>query len=191
MASLRPSVLRSNQLRLNQIRVLKLHAPLQKCLYSTPGAPPLLLKLRNDLKSAMKARDTARLAVLRSLLAEVTNSSKTSNPLQTDMQLLSLLRKRQASAETAKQEFEKAGREDLVKKEDEQAEILGEYAGGVETMSEDEVSAIIAKELEKAQATGEVKAGSFMKELLKAGGAFEGKNVEKALVARAVKNALA
>ena len=65
---------------------------------STLQAPPLLLKLRSDLKTAMKAKDTPRLNVLRALLADVTNSAKTSNPIKTDMQLLSLLRKRAAAA---------------------------------------------------------------------------------------------
>ncbi|OQO02617.1 hypothetical protein B0A48_12145 [Cryoendolithus antarcticus] len=160
---------------------------------STPGAPPLLLKLRSDLKSALKARDAPRLAVLRSLLAEVTNQSKTASPLQTDMQLLSLLRKRQASAETAKQEFEKAGRGDLVEKEVEQEGILGEYVGSVETVSEEEVKATVAAEVARmrAEGKGELKAGLVMKEMLKKDGVFEGKNVEKVVVARAVKDVLA
>ncbi|KAK6428802.1 hypothetical protein LTR95_015054 [Oleoguttula sp. CCFEE 5521] len=160
---------------------------------SSAGAPPLLLKLRSDLKSALKARDAPRLAVLRSLLAEVTNQSKTASPLQTDMQLLSLLRKRQASAETAKQEFERAGRGDLVEKEVEQEGILGEYVGAVETVSEEDVKARVAVEVAKmrTEGKGELKAGLVMKEILKKGGVFEGKNVEKIVVARAVKDVLA
>ncbi|OQO05360.1 hypothetical protein B0A48_09128 [Cryoendolithus antarcticus] len=175
-----------------------LRHPLLPRFYSTPsptptGAPPLLLKLRSDLKSALKARDAPRLAVLRSLLAEVTNQSKTASPLQTDMQLLSLLRKRQASAETAKQEFEKAGRGDLVEKEVEQEGILGEYVGSVETVSAEEVKAMVTKEVGRmmAEGKGEFKAGLVMKEMLKKDGVFEGKNVEKVVVARAVKDVLA
>jgi uncharacterized protein YqeY len=42
------------------------------------SAPPLLLKLRSDLKTAMKAKDTNRLNVLRGLLAEVTKQPRSS-----------------------------------------------------------------------------------------------------------------
>lgn len=40
---------------------------------STLGAPPLLLKLRSDLKSAMKAKDTNRLAAIDALIQYQSN----------------------------------------------------------------------------------------------------------------------
>lgn len=52
-------------------------------------ASPLLFKLKGDLKTAMKEKDTNRLNVLRGIIADVTNSAKTSNPIKTDMQLVS------------------------------------------------------------------------------------------------------
>src|SRR3954471_6261859 len=84
------------------------HSPLYR-LYSTPSteapASPLLSKLRTDLKSAMRAKDTARLSVLRSLLADITNASKTSSPITNDVALLALLRKRISASQTATDEF--------------------------------------------------------------------------------------
>ncbi|KAK5167181.1 uncharacterized protein LTR77_007911 [Saxophila tyrrhenica] len=166
--------------------------------YATPPpttlpAPPLLLKIRKDLKNAMKDKDTNRLNVLRGLLADVTASAKTNRPIKTDMELLSILRKRAASAKQASNEFKAAGREDLVEREDGQAKVLEEYAGDVETMSEDDIRDAVSKTVAevKAQAGGKANMGDVLKKLLGAGGELEGKPVERAEVARIVKEALA
>ncbi|KAK4548387.1 hypothetical protein LTR36_010258 [Oleoguttula mirabilis] len=166
--------------------------------YATPSsttlpAPPMLLKLRTDLKTAMKAKDASRLSVLRALLAEVTNSAKTSTPIKTDMQLLSILRKRAAAAKTARAEFESAGRQDLVEQEDKQAAIIEEYAGGVETTSESDIRDAVSKVVGevKAAAAGKVNMGDVLKKLLAPGGSLDGKPVEKSQVAKAVKEVLA
>lgn len=153
-----------------------------------------MLKLRSDLKTAMKEKDTTRLNVLRGLLAEVTNLAKTSNPVKTDMQLLSLLRKRAAAAKSASAEFQAAGRNDLVENEEKQAIVIEEYAGGVETMGLDAIREAVGRVVEdvKAAASGKVvNAGEVMKRLLAPGGALDGKPVEKAEVAKMVKETLA
>lgn len=159
---------------------------------SSLPAPPLLLKLRQDLKTAMREKDTNRLNVLRGLLAEVTNSAKTANPVKTDMQLLSLLRKRAASAKAASDEFKTAGREDLVEREDNQVKVLEEYAGGVETMSADEIRDIVIKAVDEAKAEqgSKVNMGEVLKKLLGPGGSLDGKPVEKKEVAGIVKEVL-
>jgi len=141
----------------------------------------------------MKEKDTARLNVLRTLLAEVTNAAKTSNPIKSDMQLLSLLRKRAAAAKTASEEFKSAGRQDLVEKEGQQARIMEEYAGGVETMSAESITEAVTKTVEevKAAAAGKaVQMGDVLKKLLAPGGNLEGKPVEKSEVAKIVKELL-
>jgi uncharacterized protein YqeY len=158
---------------------------------SDPPAPPLLLKLRTDLKSAMRAKDTPRLNVLRSLLAEVTNAAKSPSPVKTDMQLLSMLRKRQAAAKAASAEFKAAGREDLVEKEQGQVDILNEYAGGVETMTVEDVKAAIKSTIDELKAkTPDLKAGPVMKAIFAPGGSLDGKNVEKSMVPGIVKELL-
>lgn len=159
---------------------------------SAPPAPPLLLKIREDLKVAMRAKDTARLNVLRGLLADITNAAKTANPVTTDMQLLSMLRKRSSMASQAAKEFGDAGRQDLKDKEDAAIVILESYAGEVETVGEQEIRNIVAEAVKVLQ--GENKKfnqGDVMKLLLGPTGAFQGKNVEKAEVARIVKQTLA
>ena len=158
---------------------------------SAPSTPPLLLKIREDLKTAMRAKDTPRLNVLRGLLAEITNAAKTPNPITSDMQLLSLLRKRSSAAVQAAKEFEAAGRPELKDKEDAQIAILEAYAGQVETVGEQEIVNVVAEAIKVLQGDNKkFNQGDVMKLLLGAGGAFDGKNVEKAEVARVVKQAL-
>lgn len=152
-----------------------------------------MLKLRADLKTAMQQKDKPRLNVLRSLLADVTNAAKTSSPIQSDMQLLSLLRKRAAAAQTAKAEFAGAGRQDLVEQEEQQAAVLDEYAGGVQTMGLDHIRDVVQKVVEEGKAAASGKAlnmGDVLKKLLGTGGSLEGKNVERSEVARVVKQVL-
>ncbi|TVY31312.1 Altered inheritance of mitochondria protein, mitochondrial, partial [Lachnellula subtilissima] len=103
------------------------------------SAPPMLLKIRADLKTAMRAKDANRLAVLRALLSQTLNASKTNTPINTDMQMLALLRKTSAQSRAASDEFTKNGREDLAAKEQDQIRVLEEYAGNVEVVGEEEV----------------------------------------------------
>ena len=175
----------SRNWQLSQCRKYSAPAP------ATASGPPLLLKLRTDLKTAMRAKDTARLNVLRSLLAEVTNAAKSPNPVKTDMQLLSMLRKRQVAAKAASAEFKAAGREDLVEKEQGQVDILDEYAGGVQTMAIEDVKAAIKSTIDELKAkTPDLKAGSVMKAIFAPGGSLDGKNVEKSTVPGIVKELL-
>lgn len=159
-----------------------------------PPPPPLLQKLKGDLKTAMRAKDAPRLAVLRSVLAATLNASKTAAPIATDAQLIALLRKTQRGNEEASAEARQAGRADLVDKEQAQIKVLEEYvaSSGVEVVSEEELRTVVKGVVEAMTAAGGVeggkaKMGEVMKTLLAPGGPLEGKSVEKAQVARAVK----
>lgn len=167
----------------------------QTIRYSSTDAPasPLLSKLKGDLKTAMKAKDTARLNVLRGVIAEVTNSAKTSSPIKTDMQLLSVLKKRVAAAKAAQQEFKAAGRDDLVEKEQQQVDVLDEYADSVETMGVEEIQNAVKAVVDQAKAAAQnakINMGEVLKKVLGPGGSLEGKPVDRAEVARIVKQTL-
>ena len=161
--------------------------------YSTSSPPsPLLSRLREDLKSAMRARDTPKLNVVRGILADITNSSKTASPVKDDLALLALLRKRITAAKQAAQQAEEVGRPDLVDKEAEQMGILEQYAGNVKTISDEEIQQSITRIVEQLQKEGkEVVTGNILKKCFGPGGAFEGRMVEKQTVARLVKEAVA
>ncbi|KAJ5693444.1 hypothetical protein N7462_002867 [Penicillium macrosclerotiorum] len=158
---------------------------------ANPTTPPLMTVLRNDLKTAMRAKDTSRLNVLRALISETNNAAKTSSPIQTDIQLLSLIRKRAAASQDAAAQFLEANRPDLKEKEDAQVTILEEYASQIKTMSVEEVEAVIATEIAAIKESGKkLEVGQVLKALFAAGGALDGKPADRKEVASLVKKAV-
>ena len=156
---------------------------------ATTDTPPLLQKLKGDLKTAMRAKDAPRLAVLRSIITASLNASKTANPIRTDVQLVTLLRKSQRSCLDAAEEFKAAGREDLAGKEEEQARIAEEYVvgSGVQVLGEAELKAMVEKAVEAAKAAGvtsKAMIGDVMKRLA---ADLEGKEVDRKELANMVK----
>ncbi|KAI1306855.1 Yqey-like protein-domain-containing protein [Xylaria venustula] len=157
--------------------------------YSDAPAPPLLQKLKADLKTAMRAKDAARLSVLRAALSATLNASKTASPITTDAALVALLRKQSRGCADARDEFAAAGRDDLVAKEEAQIAVLREYVSGsgVEELSGDDIRALVRDVVAGLGGGEKPKLGDVMKTILAPGGPLDGKNVEKAEVARAVK----
>jgi len=154
------------------------------CLRSgSPG--PILPTLRPALLAAMKAKDTQRLTVLRSLIASITNASKTSSPIATDAALYTLLNKRIAECSTAAKEFGDAGRADLVAKEEGEVEVLRELAEKCGAVREEEVRAVAVEVVEAMKGDkGGVQAGKAMGKVL---GEFKGKAIDREMVMRLVK----
>lgn len=142
----------------------------------------------------MRAKDAARLTAIRSILAASLNASKTASPIATDAQVVALLRRTQRASADASAEFAAASRQDLVDKEQAQIGILEEYAAasGVEELDEEQLRAVVAGVVtaltsEGGGGDGKVRMGDVMKKLLAPGGPLEGKDVERALLARIVK----
>lgn len=136
----------------------------------------------------MRAKDTNKLSVLRTLLSQTLNASKTNSPIVTDMHMLALIRKNSAAAKTAAEEFKAAKRDDLAEKELAQLKVYDEYTAGVEVVGEEEVRRAVMKVIEDINASGEkLAAGQVMKKVLAPEAGFEGKNLDKALVAKVVK----
>lgn len=153
--------------------------------------PPLLQKLKGDLKAAMRAKDANRLSVLRAVMSANLNASKTASPIRTDVQLVALMRKIAKGAEDASAEARAAGRQDLVDKEAAQMAILDEYmqGSGVATLGEAELRAAVesaVQEVKAAGAEGKSVMGGVMKRL---NTALEGKDVDKKALADMVKKA--
>ena len=124
-------------------------------------------------------------------MAEITNASKTSSPIKTDLQLLSLLRKRVAASRTAAQEFSAANRADLKDKEEAQVAVLEGYAGEVDTVGEEEITRVVGEVIGKMRTDEKkVDSGNVLKALVGPGGEFDGKPVVKADVAKIVKGML-
>ncbi|CUS14805.1 unnamed protein product [Tuber aestivum] len=157
-------------------------------VYSTARSPALLLKLRADLKDAMRNKDANRLNVIRGILSDISNASKTTNPPSTDLDILSLINKTRTKSLASIAEFREAGRGDLVEKETGQVAILDTYAGMVEKVAEEEIEAVVNGVIKAAKEAGEkVDIGSIMKKTLVE---LAGKPAVKAEIAVIVKEAI-
>lgn len=128
---------------------------------------------------------TTRLNVIRALISETNNSQKTTSPIQTDLQLLALIRKRAAASRDSMQQFVEANRPDLKEKEEKAQAILEEYGNQVQTMGADEIKQIVSEQVNKMKAAGtKVEIGLVLKSLFAPGGALDGKPAERSEVAK-------
>lgn len=142
------------------------------------------------MKTAMRNKDSNRLSVLRSLLSQTLNASKTANPINTDMQMLALLRKTANASKLASQEFKEQGRQDLADKEDLQVNIMEEYAGDVEVLGEEEVRSIVKVAVQALRSEGaSLRMGDVLKKVF-GPEVLGGKNVDKGEVTKVVKQIL-
>jgi uncharacterized protein YqeY len=142
------------------------------------------------MKTAMQNKDSNRLSVLRSLMSQTLNASKTSTPIQTDLQMLALLRKTANASRVASAEFKGAGRHDLADKEESQLRIMEEYSGSVETLSEEEILVAVSGVVEEMKSAGEkIQMGEVLKRVF-APELLGEKPVERGEVARIVKQVL-
>lgn len=143
------------------------------------------------MKTAMQNKDSNRLSVLRSILSQTLNASKTAAPINTDSQMLALLRKTATASRAAGDEFRAAGRQDLADKEDLQVAIMEEYAGSVETVGDDEIRSTVQAVVNALKNEGgKLAMGEVLKRAF-APGALGDKPVEKGKVAAVVKELLA
>ncbi len=120
----------------------------------------LLTKIKDDLKKAMQAKDERLVGVLRMLISALRNKEislrKGDNIELSDEQIVEVvaseIKKRKDSIEA----YNKAGREDLAKNEEEEIKILEKYLP--EQLSEEEIEKIIK---EAVASIGEVSPKDF------------------------------
>lgn len=120
-------------------------------------------KLREDMKTAMKAGEKARLGTIRMLLSELKNDriDKGEDLTDADEQkvLASYAKKRKESIE----KYREGGRQDLVDKEQAEYELTMSYLP--EPMSEDQLKRIIQKHIDAGDG-GMQAFGSVMKAVM-------------------------
>jgi uncharacterized protein YqeY len=139
----------------------------------------------------MRNKDSNRLSVLKSLLTQTLNASKTSTPINTDMQMLALLRKTANANRAASEEFKGAGRQDLADKEDLQLKIMEEYSGSVKMLGEEEIKAAIQVVVDALKSEGaKMQLGDVLKRVFSPE-VLGDKPVEKGDVAKLVRAVLA
>ncbi|HVZ20959.1 MAG TPA: GatB/YqeY domain-containing protein [Vicinamibacterales bacterium] len=138
-----------------------------------------------DITAAMKSKDPARLSALRMLKAALMNKSVEKGRALDDTEALqvvsSLVKQRRDSIE----QFEKAGRADLVAKETADARVLEEYLPPAATP--EEIQAAVAAAIAETGAASAKDMGKVMKAVMPK---LAGKNADGRSVNEAVRRAL-
>jgi len=135
-------------------------------------------RLNQDLKQAMKDKDTVKLSVIRMVKAAVKNEEiQKGGPLSDDDVLTVLTRERKQRYDSL-HEFEKAGREDLASKTREEIAVLTSYLP--EQLSEAELRELVRETIAAVGATSKREMGKVMGALMpKVKGRADGSLVQK------------
>jgi len=138
----------------------------------------LLKKIEEDTIKALKAGEKEKLTVLRGLKSDIKYKQINKGEELTDDEVIAVLngavKKRKDSIEM----FQKGGRDDLVKKESFDLEIIQKYLP--EQLSQDELIMIIKKAIEETGADSPQKIGLVMKKVMpEVKGRADGKTINK------------
>ena len=120
-------------------------------------------KLMDDLKTAMKAKDTVALTTLRALKTSLTNAAIESghkDNVISDADALALVRKQIKQRNDSIEQFEAAGRAELAEGEKAEILILERYLPAA--MSAEEISTIVADAVAETGATSRADMGKVM-----------------------------
>ena len=118
-------------------------------------------RLNHDLKEAMRSKDKVRLSVIRMVKGAMQNEAiQFKKDMLTEDEALTVLLREVKQRKDSLQEFEKANRQDLAAKLQEELQILDEYMP--EQLSEDELRKIVSQAIEETGATSKKDIGKVM-----------------------------
>ncbi|MFE4812268.1 GatB/YqeY domain-containing protein [Peribacillus simplex] len=138
----------------------------------------LLERLNNDMKQAMKNKEKDKLSVIRMLKASIQNEALKQRQDLTDDEELTVLSRELKQRKDSLQEFENAGRSDLVDKV--RTELVYVEAYMPEQLSEEDISKIVQQTIEEVNATSKADMGRVMGALMpKVKGKADGSLVNK------------
>ncbi|MDR0233570.1 MAG: GatB/YqeY domain-containing protein [Zoogloeaceae bacterium] len=116
--------------------------------------------IQEDMKTALKAKETTRLGAIRLLLAAVKQVEVNDRIELDDAGVVTVIRKMVKQYKESLVQFEKAGREDLASREREELKTLSAYLP--EPMSEAEINAVIEAAMLETQASKASDMGKLM-----------------------------
>lgn len=135
-------------------------------------------RIMNDLKKAMKERNEVKVRTLRMVIASIKNWEVENTKEIDDDGMITVLTKEAKRRKEAIEEYRKAGREDLMRAEEEELKIIESYLP--ERMSEEEIKELVLKTIEEVKATSPKDLGKVMKVIMpKVKGRADGKLVNE------------
>jgi uncharacterized protein YqeY len=136
-------------------------------------------QIDNDIKDAMRAKEAAKLGVLRMLKSALMNAAIEKGGAGTqleDAEAMAVIRKEVKKRQDSVESFEKAARAELADKEKAEIEVLSAYLP--KALSADEISALVREAIAEAGATSRKEMGAVMKVANeKAAGRVDGKTL--------------
>ena len=108
-------------------------------------------KLQEDLKSSMKNKDTNKKSVITLIRASIKQYEVDNRVELGDDEIVDLIAKQLKQTRDSREEFAKAGREDLVSKAEAEIEVLKEYLP--QQLSEEELNEIVISTISEVGAT--------------------------------------
>jgi len=122
-----------------------------------------LQQIENDLKVAMKSRDSFRLHVLRLIKTEVKNKQIELIRELKEPEFMSVLSRMVNQRKDSIEQYKKGGRDDLAQKEEDELKVIGEYLP--KPLTEDELTNVIQAAIQKTGASSPKEMGLVMKEI--------------------------
>jgi hypothetical protein len=117
-------------------------------------------KITEDMKAAMRAKDTARLSAIRLLQAAIKQKEVDERIVVDDAATLAIIEKQIKQRKDSIEQFDKAGRTDLANKEKAELDLLAAYLP--HQMSGEEISAAIETAFAELDVTGPQAIGKLM-----------------------------
>ena len=117
-------------------------------------------RITDDMKAAMRAKDSQRLSAIRLLLAAIKQKEVDERIVVDDAQVLALVDRLLKQRKDSITQFEQAGRTDLVDKEKAELAVLSAYLP--QQASADEVAQAVAAAIAETGAAGPADMGKVM-----------------------------
>ena len=135
-------------------------------------------KLQEDLKSSMKNKDTNKKSVITLIRASIKQYEVDNRVELGDEEITDLIAKQLKQTRDSRDEFAKAGREDLVEKADAEIGILKEYLP--QQLSEEELNEIVISTISEVGATSMKEMKNIMSSIMpKVKGRADGKLINE------------
>ncbi len=135
-------------------------------------------RLNEDMKQAMKAGEKFRLSTIRMVRASIKNQEIELRRSLNDDEVLQVVSRDLKQRRDSLQDFERAGREDLVEQMKGEIEIISQYLP--EQLNEEEIKAIVMQTIQETGASSKADMGKLMGALMpKVKGRADGKLVNQ------------
>ena len=139
-------------------------------------------KINEDLKNAMKSKDTFKLSVLRMLKSALQLEQISKKHELDDNEIASVLKKQVKVRKDSLEEYKKYNKENEVEKLEKEISVLSVYLP--EELSEEQIEKIVLSAIDEIKPTSMKDMGLVMK---KVGELLVGKNADMSLVSKLVK----